>query len=708
MSYIKFPFVPGVYKDDSPLDAEGYFTDTNGMRFVRGKIQSRYGSELASTTSLTGIARGMHTWADASRNPYAGIGTHLRLYLMDVDGNVTDATPVISRDELTNPFSTTISLTTVSVSHSSHGLSADQKVKFSNASAVGGITIDGEYTVTSVTDANTYVITHSAQATSTAGPGGGTVDYEYFLAPGQLDGLGGLGYGTGGFGSGGYGASSSGYVLYPRTWSIENWGQNMLANPRGGGIYELAPNTTASELVTNGDFSAATGWSNGAGWTIAAGSLSATSASTSATTSITLLRGAWHLLDFDVQARSGGEITPYNGTTAIGSAITSVDSYKRVFYSGSGGASTLKFTGSAFTGRLDNVSVKVLTTAHAVTNAPTEVTCIFVTAERILVACGCADTNGNFDPLRVRWTDQEDNQSWTAAAANLAGSYTLSHGSRIVRGLPGRGENLIWTENGLYSMRYTGDPSSVYRFDLIGTGCGLIGPNAVSEINGTFYWLAPGGEFFAYAGGTPSPLSATLRRDVADNLAWVQQDKVYAYANAAWSEVTWIYPDGRDGNECSRYVTLNILENVWCNGTTDRTAWHDSSVFQYPLSVDDGGSIRFEDKGFTVDGAALSWSFETAYFDIGDGDEHLSVLGGYSDADDLQGGYSVYIDTLNRDARGQNTRTHGPFNITNATGKISIRANGQQARLRFVGSDAPSFFRMGAFKLDIRRSGRKR
>jgi len=218
VTYTKFPFVPGVYKDDSPLDAESYFTDTTGMRFVRGKIQSRYGNELASTTSLTGIARGMHTWSDASRNPFAGIGTHLRLYLMDVDGNVTDATPVIARDELTNPFTTTISLTTVSVSHASHGLVADQKVKFSNASAVGGITIDGSYTVTSVTDANTYVITHSAAASASAGPGGGTVDYEYFLAPGQVDGLGGLGFGTGGYGSGGFGGSSSGYVLYPRTW----------------------------------------------------------------------------------------------------------------------------------------------------------------------------------------------------------------------------------------------------------------------------------------------------------------------------------------------------------------------------------------------------------------------------------------------------------------------------------------------------------
>jgi hypothetical protein len=581
-------------------------------------------------------------------------------------------------------------------------------VKFSNASAVGGITINGEYTVTSVTDANTYVITHSAAASSSAGPGGGTVDYEYFLAPGQVDGLGGLGYGTGGYGSGGYGGSSSGYVLYPRTWSIENFGQNMLANPRGGAIFELAPNTSASELVTNGDFSSASGWSNGAGWTIAGGNLSATAANTSAVTSITLLRGAWHLLDFDVQVRTAGSILPYYGSTAIGSAITAAETYKLTFFAGAGGATDLKFTGSAFTGRLDNVSVKVLTTAHQIPNAPSQVTCMFVTSERIVVACGCPDTNGNFDPLLVKWSDQEDSNAWTAAADNLAGSYTLSNGSRIVRGLPGRGENLIWTENGLYSMRYTGDPASVYRFDLIGTGCGLIGPNAVAELNGTFYWLAPGGEFFAYAGGTPTPLTATLRRDVADNLAWVQQDKVYAYANAAWSEVTWIYPDGRDGNECSRYATLGIADGVWCNGTTDRTSWHDSSVFQYPLAVDTAGSISFEEKGYTSDGGALSWSFETAYFDIGDGDRHLSLMGAYSDADDLQGGYQIYIDTLSRDARGKHTRTHGPFNVTDATGKIAIRANGQQARLRFVGSDAPSFFRMGAFKLDIRPSGRKR
>ena len=90
------------------------------------------------------------------------------------------------------------------------------------------------------------------------------------------------GFGTGGFGSGGYGGGSSGLTLFPRTWSFAPWGQNLLASPRGGAIYEWAPHFTGSELAANGDFASAAGWSPGAGWTIAAGAATASAGAASA------------------------------------------------------------------------------------------------------------------------------------------------------------------------------------------------------------------------------------------------------------------------------------------------------------------------------------------------------------------------------------------------------------------------------------------
>src|SRR5258705_1880774 len=97
MAYQKILLQPGIYKDDSPLEAKGYWVEADKIRFIRGLPETIYGWERASAATLLGLARGAMTWADNSRNPYAAFGTHLRLYAMDVDGNITDITPVVSR-----------------------------------------------------------------------------------------------------------------------------------------------------------------------------------------------------------------------------------------------------------------------------------------------------------------------------------------------------------------------------------------------------------------------------------------------------------------------------------------------------------------------------------------------------------------------------------------------------------------------------------
>ncbi|MBL8630694.1 MAG: hypothetical protein JNM81_13745 [Rhodospirillaceae bacterium] len=709
MPYTKMAFSPGVYKDDSPLDAEGFFIDSDKVRFVRGKAQTIGGWERASTSTITGLCRGLWTWGDAGRNPFAAFGTHLRLHAMDADGTVFDITPVVARGQLANPFSTVNGSGVVTVSHTAHGLITDQKVQFSGASVIGGLAVEGAFIVASVLDANSYTVIHATSATSTAGPGGGSaVDYAYSLAPGQVDGLGGLGFGTGAYGLGTYGSPAVGYTLYPRTWSMDNWGQNLIANPRGGGIYEWAPNTVDAELLTNGNFSTASGWSAGSGWSVAGGIATASVSSSVIQQLFTASRGAWHVLRFDVANLSAGIMAPFWGSTPIGDVITAPGTYKQVFFCGGGGTQLLKFVGSGFTGSIDNVSLKVLTTAHKIDGAPDAVTSMFVTSERIMVACGAPDASGNFDPLRVAWSDQENNQVWTPDPANLAGSWVLSQGTRIVRGLAGRGENLVFTDTAVYAMRYVPDPNVVYRFDLVGTGCGLMGPNAVTQVAGVFYWLTPTGEFYMYDGSAPRPLQSTVRRYVANNLAWVQQDKVFAFALAAWGEVWWLYPDQTDGNECSRYVSYNTLENSWAVGTFDRTAFIDAGVFQYPLALGADGRIWFHEKDATEDGAPRAWSLASAFFDIGDGDAHMNILGAYPDAEDLRGGYKVTVNTKHKNQSGEVQRSFGPFNVTQSTGKISIRAVGQHAQVRWSGFDAPSFFRMGAFRLDMKPNGRRR
>jgi hypothetical protein len=717
MPYSKIAFQAGIYKDDSPLEAKGYWIDADKIRFVRGLPETIYGWERASTSTLLGYARGSMTWADTGRNPYAAFGTHLRAYAMDSDGNVTDITPVASRiSGQSVSLTTTISSATVTASWTSHGLVQDQKFMFegSSVSSVGGVTVNGTYVVLSVTDANTITFTAAQTATSNAGPTALTANTTVYLAPGQADGLGGLGFGTGAFGSGNYGGGGSGLSLYPRTWSFAPWGQNLIANPRGGGILEWAPNTSASELVS--DTTMATGWTAGTSWTISGGTATAVATSTigTLTTTVTAPIGAWCVLQFDM-TRSGGSLQPSIGGSNIGSALSSAAHVWGVFFSGSGGSETLTFTPTtSFSGTVSNPSLKVLTTLSAITNAPPTATCCFTTAERILVACGVPKDvstrfDGAFDPLRVAWTDQQNNQTWTPAPANLAGSYTLTNGSRIIRGLPGNRENVILTDTAFYAMRYVPDPNVVYSFTEIGSGCGLIGPNAICQLAGRTFWMTPAGEFYAYDGSFPQALVCTLLRNVNDNLAWVQQDKIFAFPLASRNEVWWIYPDSRDGVECSRYVIYNIVDGTWCCGTFQRTCWVDAGVFQYPIAVDTSGSIWFHEKGFTQDGGPRSWSLTSAYFDFGDGDTHMRLLSIQPDAANLQGGYTIQVDTrIHSSSGGLISRTFGPYSVTATTGEVSSRGNGQEAKVTFAGNGAPTFWRLGAVRFDLQSTGRKR
>jgi hypothetical protein len=257
-------------------------------------------------------------------------------------------------------------------------------------------------------------------------------------------------------------------------------------------------------------------------------------------------------------------------------------------------------------------------------------------------------------------------------------------------------------------MRYNADPARVYDFTEKGAGCGLIGPNAAVQVNGVWYWMTPAGAFMAYGGAAPAVLPCTLARDVKDNLAFVQQDKVYAskVIGKNYAEVWWFYPDIRDGNECSRYVIYDTIAGTWSCGRFDRTAYVDASQFQFPLAADAAGRIWFHEKGFTQDGGPRAWSLTGAYRTVEGG--QIIVNGVRPDADDLQGGYAISFASRNRDARGIFARAYPALSISAATGQRSCRVQGEQVSVAFAGNTAPAFWRMGNMQFDMTVSGRKR
>lgn len=701
MDYVKLTYQAGVWKDDTPLAAEGFYIDSDKIRFVRGKWQTIGGWEIASTDAFEGICRGLFVWRDNSAQPLCAIGTHTDVYAL-YDADLYQITPVVSYGTLTDPITTTSGSAVVQIDHTVHGRAEGDAVKISNAAAVGGITLDGWYSITEVLDADSYTVTHSSAATSTAGPSGGSVDYDYALAIGLSDGLGGLGYGVGGFGLGGFGAGASINELFPRTWSFDNWGQNLVGNPRGGALFEWAPAYTATELVTNGDFSAGTDWTPGTGWSIGSGVATATAGTASnIEQAITLAAGAYFLLEFDY-TRTAGTLQPKIGTTNIGDALSAASGrVRKTFFTASG--NLIFYKDATFAGTIDNVSVKQILRMTQIPNAPAENDTMLVTAERMVMVGGTIEAaTGLKNPLHIRWSDQENNQQWTPAADNTSSFTTISLGSRIVKLLNARGEILVFTDDCMFVGRFVPDLDVVYSFTHLGRGNGLIGPNAATIAGGRAYWIGTGGEFMRYAGGVIEHVPCTVRRDVIDNLAKSQQDKIYAFAIDAFNEVVWLYPDSRDGNECSRYVKYNWIENCWDVGTFDRTAWIDSRAFFYPLAADASGSLYYQEKGNSADGGALSGFIESGATVISKSTIY-AVLDVIPDFDDMLGGAQLTLKSWKYAA--DDPATDGPYNVNADTRVVNTLLVGRQISHRWDWNSAPAFIRTGQMLVHIENTG---
>jgi hypothetical protein len=708
MSLSKLTFAPGVQKDDSPLAGEGGYIDADKVRFVPvGKnwaAQTIGGFESVVTETFSGIARGAHAWATSTGRRSVAWGTAAKLYAL-VSGAITDITPPHSEGVLTNPFTTSNGSASVTVTHTDHGLASGASVTFSNqSSTVGGLTLNGTYVIL-VSDDDTYAFTASGAAGSSA-TGGGNVDYVYALSAGLVDGLGEPGgYGTGTYGSGGYGTTTDLVDIAPRIWFLDNWGHNLVACPFGGGLYEWQPVESYPELVTNGDFASATGWTAGANWAIAAGVATATVASSDLSRPVTLEPGEMYRVVFTVTRSVGSVLFKTNaGTFTEASAAVSVSgTYSRLFRA-QAGATSLVFTGTGFTGTIDNVSITLEDSAYRVDEAPAKNLAMFVDPHQIVVLLGTTPYGGIFNRLAARWCDRQDLTDWTPSTTNLAGDDILANGSRLVGGLATRQQNLIWSDTAVYSMQFTNDASNPFIFSMLGTGCGLIAPLARAECNGTVFWAAPD-NFYTFTGAVAQPLPCSLRRDFFDNIAANQGYKLHCGVVQSHSEVWFFSPDARDGDECSRYASYRWDGGVWSCGTFARSAWV-SNIVEHPIGFSTDGRLYYHEKGTSANGGVLTAFIESGYADLGDGDTLMMISRIVGDFDDLQG--SVDFTLYARFWPTSDDIVHGPFTHINTTPYLNMRVLGRQVKIRLDSSATPSFWRFGAIKADIMQTGARR
>ena len=241
MQLVDLKFRPGVDKQDTAYSAgdERKYIDSDFVRFHYGKPE-RWGgwTNLPNPNrTIVGVVRDTHSWVGLDGLRYLALGTDRKLYIYN-EGAVYDITPIRETQALTNPF-TTNGTTTVSVADSTHNAKLGDFVTFDSFSSIDGLDMNQEFEITSITDANNYTVTHTSTASGSTSGGGGSGNAKYQINVGPATSTYGLGWGTDTWSSGTWGtaSSSSDVVIVGRNWSLDNFGEDLIATVLDGGTF---------------------------------------------------------------------------------------------------------------------------------------------------------------------------------------------------------------------------------------------------------------------------------------------------------------------------------------------------------------------------------------------------------------------------------------------------------------------------------------
>ena len=249
MALTKIQFSPGVDKEGTEYTADAGWFDSDKIRFRQGRPETIGGWQKYSDNSFLGICRSIFDWASLESIKYIGLGTNLKFYVTQ-GTSFNDVTPIRSTTSAGDvTFAATNGSSTLTVTDTAHGAAVNDFVTFSGAVSLGGnitaTVLNQEYQIVSVPDADTYTITakDTSGATVTAdgsdsGDGGASVVGAYQINTGLNAYVSGTGWGAGAWGSGTFGSSSSvSSAGQLRLYSQDAFGEDLIFNPRGGGIY---------------------------------------------------------------------------------------------------------------------------------------------------------------------------------------------------------------------------------------------------------------------------------------------------------------------------------------------------------------------------------------------------------------------------------------------------------------------------------------
>ena len=249
MPLAKVQFNPGVDKEGTEYTADAGWFDSDKIRFRKGRPEKIGGWQKFSTDSFLGICRSLHDWASLESIKYIGLGTNLKFYVSE-GSSFNDITPIRSTTSAGDvTFSATDGSSTLTVSDTAHGAVVNDFVTFSGALTLGGnitaTVLNQEYQVLAVPNANSYTVIAkdtdgnavTANASDTGNGGSSTVG-TYQINTGLNTFVSGTGWGAGAWGASTWGSASSVSAAGQlRLYSQDNFGEDLIFNARGGGVY---------------------------------------------------------------------------------------------------------------------------------------------------------------------------------------------------------------------------------------------------------------------------------------------------------------------------------------------------------------------------------------------------------------------------------------------------------------------------------------
>ena len=638
----KIGFAPGFNKQATATEAEGQWIDGDFVRFRYGMPEKIGGWEQLQANTLVGAARAQHSWVDLDGRKYAAIGTN-RLLIIYYDNTFYDITPIdpdrqsTGADITTTNGSAIVTITTTGA----HAIEVGDLVTFENAGSftsgqtdyVAADFDDVVFEVKTVPSTTTFTIQMPTAETGTGATNNGTLDPLPYILIGNLITTPAYGWGAGTWGLSTWGTprTSTTVILDPGSWSLDNYGQNLIATIHNGRTFQWIP--------------------------IAGNALALT-------TRATTLAG--------------------NPTKSVMSLVSDRD--------------------------------------------------------RHLIQLGTETTIGTpstQDKMFIRFSNQEDPNTYAPTSVNTAGTFRIDSGTRIVGAVKGKDYILILTDTSAYIMQFVGPPFT-FSIRQIGSNCGLFGQHAAVYVDGAVYWMSGEGGFFVYDGtvkSLPCSVEDFVYTTAGDNLgvSFNNGEQIYAGHNSLYTEINWFYPKS-GSNFVDRIVTYNYVERVWTTGTLSRTTYEDTSVFSLPyatrftqnvaptfptvqgISASQGNTRYYAHEigvnEVDANGAetTINAYIQSGDFDLdidGDGEFLMKIRRFIPDFKVIAGNAKITLNLRDFPSETATSSPYGPFTVNSSTTQIHTRARARLINVKIENEAVDENWRLGLFRFDVQPDGRR-